>query len=456
MAKEGKSQIWEMALGEMEISLSKANFTTWFSKTYIKEIKDGVVVVAVPNAFTKEWLSNKYHKIICEALRKSLPGLKKVTYEIGIAKETLYEEPIEKTGKKKKTKVDGVQKKEELGDSLLNPKYTFANFIVGPSNELARAASIAVSKKPGIIYNPLFIYGGVGLGKTHLMQAIGHETLRNDKNKKVKYVTSEKFTNEFIHAVEIGKTGSFKQRYRKVDVLLVDDIHFLAGKEQTQEEFFHTFNALHQADKQIVVTSDRPPKAIPQLELRLVSRFEWGMVADIGLPDFETRTAILQRKVNNKGYEISDEIIKFIAQNIQHNIREMEGALNRILAHIQLQHSEPDQKTMENILANIIKNPKRKRLSAKEIIGQVSAFYDLDQKDITGKCRKKEYVRPRQIAMYLMRKEINVSYPSIGDEFGKRDHTTAMHAVNKIEKEVEEEENTEQEINLLRERLYMP
>ena len=400
----------------------------------------------MPSNFFKDWIYDHYRDILNIAILKTLGKVLPVKFDIKewAAKKTT--EPANQAAP--------LEKPPHKRPFYLNPKYTFEGFVVGSSNRFAHAATLAIAEAPAKAYNPLFIYGGVGLGKTHLMQAACHYISEMHGDLKLFYTTSESFTNELINGIQSRTTQKFREKYRSVDVLLIDDIHFIAGKEATQEEFFHTFNALHQADKQIVVTSDRPPKAIPQLELRLVSRFEWGMVADIGLPDFETRTAILQRKVNNKGYEISDEIIKFIAQNIQHNIREMEGALNRILAHIQLQHSEPDQKTMENILANIIKNPKRKRLSAKEIIGQVSAFYDLDQKDITGKCRKKEYVRPRQIAMYLLRNELKTSFPFIGKKFGGKDHTTAIYACEKIKKELKEDSKLSNELELIKERIY--
>ncbi len=448
-----KKQIWDTVLGELEVSMSKANFITWFSNTKVSFIKDGLVEILVPNAFAREWLSNKYHKLICRTLRKSMSDLKQVQYRVEIKK---FTPEIDTEIKKPQPKITEIKEQEiEIQDGL-SPRYTFETFVVGSSNELAHAASITVARKPGKVYNPLFIYGGVGLGKTHLMQAIANEIFKKYSKKKLKYVTSEKFTNEFIYSISTGKTEDFKRKYRENDVLLIDDIQFLSGKEGTQEEFFHTFNTLYQKDKQIIVSSDKQPKAIPKLEERLVSRFEWGMIADIGLPDFETRLAILRAKRKERNYQIPDEALRYIAQNIQHNIREMEGALNRIIAFAQLKNVEPTVELAQSILANIIKNPKRKRLTTKEIVNEVSGFYDLDKKDLTGKSRRKEYVRPRQIAMFLMREEINVSYPSIGDEIGGRDHTTAMHAVGKIIKEIKENESLEQEINLIKERLYTP
>lgn len=441
------SQLWQAILGNLELSLSKANFTTWFKNTNIIEKSETGIVVGVPNAFTKEWLQNKYHQEILKALKTVSPEIKDIKYQIvspGFVTppSNLKEQVIKQVTRR-------------IENYNLNPKYVFSTFIVGSNNQLAHAASLAVSKKSGSVYNPLFIYGGVGLGKTHLMQAVGHEVLRKNPEAKVLYVTSEKFTNEFVTALGQGKAEHFKSTYRNVDVLLVDDIQFLAGKEGTQEEFFHTFNALHQNNKQVVMTSDRLPKEIPAIEERLVSRFEWGMIADIQAPDMETRLAILKSKAKEKNYSIDPEILAFLAESIQSNIRELEGALNRLMVYCQLNNTRPTIEQVKSILINVITPPKKRGISAKRIIEVVSDFYNVSPDDLRKQSRKKEYVNPRQIAMFIIRKELETSLPSIGELFGGRDHTTVIHAVDKIERVIKERINLKQEIQLIKDRIYM-
>ncbi len=441
-------QLWQAILGNLELTLSKANFTTWFKNTSIIEKSDYGIVVGVPNAFTKEWLQNKYHQDIIKALKAIAPEIKEVKYQII---SPIYATP--QTTKETARVAAAPIKKVE--NQTLNPKYTFSTFIVGSNNQLAHAASLAVSKKPGSVYNPLFIYGGVGLGKTHLMQAVGADVLKKDPNAKILYVTSERFTNEFVSAVQQGKTEHFKSLYRNVDVLLVDDIQFLAGREGTQEEFFHTFNALHQNNKQVVMTSDRLPKEIPAIEERLVSRFEWGMIADIQAPDLETRIAILKTKVKEKNYNVEPEILNYIAQTIQSNIRELEGALNRLMVYCQLNNTRPTIEQVKSVLVNVITPPKKRGVSAKKVIEVVSDFYNVTTEDLLKQSRKKEYVNPRQIAMYIIRKELETSLPSIGEFFGGRDHTTVIHAIDKIERVMKEKATLKQEIDLIRDRLYL-
>ena len=318
---------------------------------------------------------------------------------------------------------------------------------------MAHAAAQSVIKSPGRTYNPFFIYGGVGIGKTHLLQAIGNKIAKADSSKKITYVSSEKFTDDVISAIAKGEMGKLKSYYRKMDVLIIDDIQFLAGKEKTQEEFFHTFNTLYENNKQIILSSDRPPKAIPTLEERLRSRFEGGMIADIGHPDFETRVVILKAKIKDLNLELPDEILNYIASNIQTNIRELEGALNRIIAFVKLNNSIPAQNQVVKILKNIISNP-QKRTTHKNIIKIVAEFYDIDPKDLANRSRKKELVKPRQIAMYLLRGELKSSYPFIGAKLGGRDHTTAIYACEKITREKENDDSLEEELNLIRQRLY--
>jgi chromosomal replication initiator protein len=442
-------QLWQAILGNMELSLSKANFTTWFKNTSIIEKSDTGIVVGVPNAFSKEWLQNKYHQEILKALKTIAPEIKEVKYQIVSPTFVAPSAPKEQS----RTASPAARKPE--ANQNLNPKYTFDTFIVGSHNQLAHAASQAVSKKPGSTYNPLFIYGGVGLGKTHLMQAVGNEVLKRNPEAKILYVTSERFTNEFVSALSQGKADQFKSLYRNVDVLLVDDIQFLAGKEGTQEEFFHTFNVLHQNNKQVVMTSDRLPKEIPAIEERLVSRFEWGMIADIAPPDLETRLAILKTKCKEKNYNIEPEILQYIAETIQSNIRELEGALNRLMVYCQLNNTRPTIDQVKNILVSVITPPKKRGVSAKKIIEIVSDFYNVSPEDLLKQSRKKEYVNPRQIAMYIIRKELETSLPSIGEFFGGRDHTTVIHAIDKIERGIKEKSGLKQEIDLIRDRIYL-
>ncbi len=474
-------KIWQGALAELELFVSKANFTTWLKKATLNSFKEKDVVIGVPNAFTKEWLQNKYHKQIVTAIKNSsdCPVLN-ISYEIGtknkitpttdntglttrINDQQQQRQPqedqafasVSKNPEEIKARTSsGIPVNACGAESNLNPRYTFKNYIIGPANELAHAACYAVGTNPGNIYNPLFIYGGVGLGKTHLLHAIGNETQKRFPDKKVRYVTSERFTNEFIDSIS-RKGSDFKSRYRDVDILIVDDIQFIAGKERTQQEFFHTFNTLYEVNKQIVLSSDRPPKAIPTLEDRLRSRFEGGMIADIGMPELETRAAILTEKCRLKGFKVKEEVITYIATNIQNNIRELEGALNRVVAHCQLKNVQPNKEIAKEVLSSIITNPQRRGILPKQIVESVAQFYDLAIDDLKGASRKKEIVRPRQIAMYLMREEIKASFPSIGHELGGRDHTTAMHANDKITKEVDNNESIKQEIDLIRQRLYI-
>lgn len=442
-------QLWQAVLGEIELNLSRANFTTWFKNTFISVCSDGKCVVCVPNTFTKAWLEKKYHEQIAKALENvSNNKMEKIYYKVEARKNS----PVGDLLKKIKIKKDTNNEVVAVNRFGLNSRYLFETFVVGKGNELAHAASQAVSANPGNAYNPLFIYGGVGLGKTHLLQAIGHEV--SSQTNKILYVTSEKFTNDYIQMVKSGRAKDFKDLYRNVDLLLIDDVQFMAGKDGTQEEFFHTFNELHQTNKQIVLTSDRPPKSIPALEKRLLSRFEWGMVADIAQPDLETRMAILETKCKEKNYSLEQEILTYIAENVQNNIRELEGALNRLIAYHEFNNTKPSVDSTKSILNSLMTNIKLKSTTGKEIMNAVSQFFDIDIVSIMGKSRKKELVYPRQITMYLMRKELNTSYPTIGQELGGRDHTTAMHAYNKIVREFDDNEKTKQDIESIRQVLY--
>ncbi|MFA6307538.1 MAG: chromosomal replication initiator protein DnaA [Patescibacteria group bacterium] len=459
---ENNDKIWEKTLGELELLISKANFTTWFKNTFVAEIDGEDVIIGVPNAFTKVWLEKKYHNQIIAAIENVLSKNNlQVIYRV-ITKEkntNISQETENKTHEKQEpvnnyTPNNDQQNGATVAKFGLNPQYVFSTFVVGPGNELAQAAAHAAAQKPGAIYNPLFIYGGVGLGKTHLVQAVGNYILAKDPTKKVLYINSEKFTNDFIFAIKSGQTDKFKKMYRNIDVLLIDDIQFIAGKEQTQEEFFHTFNALHQNNKQIVISSDRPPKAIQAIENRLVSRFEWGMIADISSPDLETRMAILEIKAQEKKYKLSKDIIHYVAENIQENIRELEGALNRIIAFHQLNNTTPTLDSVKSILGGISANHRRAGLTPKKLLHSITLFYDISMESLLGSSRKKELVVPRQIAMFLMREELKASYPNIGQEIGNRDHTTAMHACIKITTLIESDEKIKNDVLVLRQKIY--
>ncbi|MEY4744786.1 MAG: hypothetical protein RL272_731 [Candidatus Parcubacteria bacterium] len=458
-------ELWQAVLGELELTLSKANFTTWFKNTFISSCDGPRVVISVPNTFTKAWLEKKYNGAILKSLQNvSSAGVREIIYKVDMRPQVKMPAATESFQVMAPTAMEvatltreetlTIAKKEVGSEHKLNPKYTFETFIVGKGNELAHAAAIAVAENPGTKYNPLFIYGGVGLGKTHLLQAIGNELLGKNPAAKVIYVTCEKFTSEFIHAVKNGRGKEFKDTYRTVDLLMIDDIQFLTGKDGTQEEFFHTFNALHQNNKQVVLTSDRPPKQIPALEHRLISRFEWGMTADISSPDFETRIAILETKCKERNYDLSSEIIRYIATVIQSNVRELEGALNKIIAYHQFKNSKPTLEAAKALLSSFGPAQSKKNVTAKHIINTVAQYFDVTVPDMSGKCREKRLAFPRQIIMYLMREEIGSSYPSIGHELGGRDHTTAMHAYEKIGRELESSPKLRQDLDLIKQRLY--
>ncbi len=448
-------QLWQTTLGELELMISKANFTTWFKNTYVASWEKSKIIIGVPNTFTKAWLEKKYHGYIYKALQNSSKGeIKEIIYKVEIKKpqNNILVNNSSVVTNSVSVSESGVQ----LNNFGLNNYYTFNKFIVGKGNELAHAAAQAVARQPGSLYNPFFIYGGVGLGKTHLLQAIGHQITENYKDKKILYITCERFTNDFVQSIRNGTSLEFQGKYRGVDVLLIDDIQFMAGKEQTQEQFFHTFNALHQNGKQIIISSDRPPKAIPSLENRLLSRFEWGMIADIGQPDFETRIAILEAKLAEKGLdiELGRDIINYIATNVQNNIRELEGSLNRILAIYELNKKIPTIDEVKIIINSLNTRAKKTAITCKYLIKTVADFYELNIDDLIGESRKKELVFPRQISMFLIREEIKSSFPNIGQEMGGRDHTTAMHAYSKISKELESNQKLQQDINLIKEKLY--
>lgn len=456
-------ELWQSTLGELELTLSKAHFTTWFRNTFIAEYENGAVIIGVPNTFTKAWLEKKYHRDILEAIQNiTEQTIRQLEYRV----ETRQQPPAPVILKKEPTVAEAVndvadedfgfttQTQKTAGNIQINPNHTFDTFVVGKQNELAHAAAQAVAAQPGGTYNPLFIYGGVGLGKTHLLQAVGNTVRDRNQNARILYVSCEQFTNDFIQSVRAGKAKEFKDRYRNVDLLLIDDIQFITGKEGTQEEFFHTFNALHQDNKQIVISSDRPPKAIASLEKRLLSRLEWGMLVDIGAPDLETRVAILQIKCQNKNIELEREILHFIASNIQSNVRELEGALTKIVAFHEFKNIMPTIETIEPLISSFGVENLKKTVTPAHIIDIVINHYDITKEEVLGKSREKRLAFPRQVIMYLLREEMKSSYPSIGQALGGRDHTTAMHAYTKIEKLLKEEEDLQRTLDEIKQKLY--
>lgn len=449
-------ELWKAVLGEMELSLSRANFTTWFKNTSVLSRDDNTVVVSVPNGFIKEWLENKFHKKILESIRSQSKEIREIRYVIGRSKLELAKRDFSNILLENDLESESKREFDKDMDKTtnLNKRYIFDSFIVGSNNELAHAACLAVTKNLGKLYNPLFLYGGVGLGKTHLLQAIGNKVL-DDKNStnSILYISSERFTASILEALINRNIEDLKSKYCQLDLLMIDDIQFIAGKEKTQDIIFSTFNELYGKNKQIVLSSDRPPKAIPALEERLKSRFEGGMIADIGTPDFETRLAILKQKSHEKKYEFNEEILTYIATNIQKNVRELEGALNRVGAFSQIYNRVPDIKEVKNIL-NTYLSSSYKRTSPQSILKAAAEFYNISLTDLVKRSRKKEIVKPRQVAMFLLREETKLSFPEIGQKLGGRDHSTVIHACEKIKLESSVDEPLRQELVLIRERVY--
>ena len=454
-------EIWKNVLAEIELATSRASFLTWFQETAIADIADGVVTISVPNGFAKNWLQDKYHKAILRALRSVLNDTREINYVVGtIVRQAGLSRP--KVRPQSRPVMLETQERLELREpppdpeSGLNPRYRFENFVVGSFNELAHAAAQSVVKKLGdLTYNPLFIYGGVGLGKTHIIQAVGNTVLSAQASLKVRYIPSEKFMGEIVEAINAKTMNQLKERYRSVDLLIMDDIQFIARTEKMQEEFFHAFNALYERNKQIVISSDKPPAAIPTLESRLRSRFEGGMITDIGEPDFETRLAILKAKLAGKNLVLPDEVLGHIASTIKSNIRELEGALNRLVLRTSMSSAPVDLEEAKRIMAQVAASPRR-FVSPKKIIRTVAEFYDITEKDLLDRSRKKEIVKPRQVAMYLLREELKCSFPFIGEKLGKKDHTTAIHAYKKVTSDLTANQHLEIELKAIRERIYSP
>ncbi len=440
-----QKNIWEDALIVLENQVSKANFNTWFKDTFITKIDDGVVHVGVPNSFVKDWLNSKFHKDILKTLRDISDEIRSL--EFTVCKNDKAKKPVAikpKTQTNELPLADFYINKEDN----LNPRYTFDNFIIGPFNELAHAASQAVIKQPGIVYNPLFIYGNTGNGKTHLVQAVGNTVKTQNPEKRVYYLTSEKFTVEYINAVQTNKVSLFKDKYRKYDVLIMDDIQFLSGKEKTQEELFHLFNTLYDNNKQIIFSSDKHPNFIPGLEERLKSRFNQGMMVDITAPDHESRIAILKSKAEKNNIRLDKDTFDYIAKAVEGNIRELEGAVNSIICQTQLKGKALSFNEIKELIKNSAK-PK-KMVSVNELIKIVADFFNIEEQSVYDKTRRKEVVRPRQIVMYILREDFNISYPTIGDKLGGRDHTTVIHSCEKIKNDLKNDNTLSQQLNQIR------
>lgn len=449
-----KEELWQTVLAQIQFKISKANFATWFKNTEILAEEEGIIIVSVPNAFSKEWLEQKYNKFILGTLHGLNREIKEVKYLISRSALKTKEEQ-KAVLPSSQAASDQLNFEEFKINKLtnLNPRYAFKNLVVGPFNEMAQAAAWAVSETPGTAYNPLFLYGGVGLGKTHILQAIGNKIIENHSNKKVRYVPTERFISGIVNSIRNHNIESFKSEHQKTDVLIIDDIQFLAGKEKTQEEFFHLFNSLYENNKQIILSSDRLPKSIPSLEERLRSRFEGGMIADIGLPDYETRLAILKTKAKQRGIDLPEKILGFISSNIKNNIRELEGALNRLVAYQKLNNKTPDLEIAKSLLKKIVQAP-RKIVTPNQLIKLVAEFYDLKERDLLASSRKKEIVKPRQVVMYLLREELKSSYPAIGRKLGGKDHTTVIYGCGKISRELKDNESLIEEIRLIQQRIH--
>lgn len=437
--------LWEKTLNIIKSEMSEVSFNTWIKSCEPISISSNTIKISVPNSFTQDILEKRYKDLVINSIEAACSKLYKIEFLIASELQDIEEVPEKKKASNNKDTMS-VTVNDEMS-STLNPKYTFASFVIGNSNRFAHAASLAVAESPAQAYNPLFIYGGVGLGKTHLMHAIGHYILQNNPNAKVVYVSSEKFTNELINAIKDDKNEEFRNKYRNVDVLLIDDIQFIAGKERTQEEFFHTFNTLHEANKQIILSSDRPPKEIPTLEDRLRSRFEWGLIADIQAPDFETRMAILKKKADVEKLDVPNEVMVYIATKIKSNIRELEGALIRIVAYSSLTNRDITVDLASEALKDIISNKQNKNITIDIIQDVVAAYFNLRVEDLKSQRRTRNVAYPRQIAMYLSRKLTDMSLPKIGEEFGGRDHTTVIHAYEKISESLNNDESLQHTIN---------
>ena len=446
-------RLWQLTLNEVEAQISRANFYTWLKNSKLLEQREGLFVISLPNNFAKEWVENKYQKLLLGIIREHDYSVKKLEFVVGgFNQEEVF------PGKNQTKELAGLENRMNLEfkinpETNLNPKYSAKSFIVGAANELAHSAATAIIHEVGSKYNPFFVYGGVGLGKTHLIQMIGNEISSVYGGKiRPRYVSSEKFTSDIVWAIRNKRMEDIKKKYRDVDVLIIDDIQFIGGKEKTEEEFFHTFNSLYENNKQIIISSDRPPQSIPTLEERLRSRFEGGLIADVGYPEYEMRVAIIKNKLQEGNQQLSEEVIDLVARKIKKNIRELEGVINKLVFLKETRRAEVDLKTAEEVIEKSIKNIS-KRVSDDQILKAVAEFVNVSGNELIEKGRKKEVVEPRQIAMYLLRDILDMSYPYIGEKLG-RDHTTAIHAVEKINQEINKNSSLSQKVNLIKESLF--
>lgn len=441
--------IWRSVLAHLQTSMAPANFDTWLRPTRAIDLSDGILTVGVPSTWVREWLEQRLSAAVRKTLAEEV-GHPELDVQFRVVSELADRNGGRRRGR---THVPGTAPLYDTRRTAFNPRYTFEDFIVGPSNRFAEAAAEAVAERPGQTYNPLFIYGGVGLGKTHLLHAVGHAVTRDFPDYRVAYSTSEQFTNELIRSIRESKTEDFRERYREVDLLLIDDIQFISGREATQEEFFHTFNALHDSGRQIVISSDKPPKALNPLEERLRSRFEWGLIADIQAPDLETRIAILRSKAELQGLPVPPDVINYLARRVPSNIRELEGSLNRIIAYASLNERQLSVDLAATALDSL-SGPRRAQITPQSIIACVAKYFGLSLEDIGGKSRDKAIVVPRQIAMYLVREETSASLEQIGQLLGGRDHTTVMHGWDKIGDAVREDHQLRSDVLAIRSILY--
>lgn len=450
-------RLWQAVLGEIELSISRGNFVTWFKNTQLLQADERGIVVGIPNIFIKQQLEQKYKDLILQTLDKNGVRPTGIEFKIYSSKiqntkeqDTIVLQPSKAPKPVKKPIINALQHKYRRG---VNDKYTFENFIVGSGNELAYAACQAIAARPGEKYNPLFVYGGVGIGKTHLVQAVGNEIVKNNPEARIVYISTEQFVQEFLDAIRYKKNTDFADHYRSADVLIVDDIQFIAGKEKTQEEFFHTFNALHQANKQIIISSDKPPRDIPTLEERLRSRFTWGMSIDMQVPDFETRCAIVQTKASQHQLELRQDVVEYLANLVTTNIRELEGVLNQLIAYCEMRNLQPDIETAKALLGG--KSSRPKHVTAKKIVEKTAHYFSIDMTDLLSARRDKDIVFPRQVAMYMLRSELHMSFPKIALELGRKDHTTAIHSVDKIEKASNLDAVVRQQLSELKGQFYV-
>jgi chromosomal replication initiator protein len=455
-----QDQIWSQVQEELRFQLAKRTYDMWLKNTSVVSADGGTFRIGVPSKLAKDWLEDRFSGLIQETLQAVTGSEVDIDFVIAPSghrpAHAMFDGDEDGSENGHENGADPVvDVRTVVAPSELNARFRFSSFVVGHNSQFAHAAAKAVAEAPGDSYNPLFLYGGVGLGKTHLMHAIGHEVHDRFPRKRVVYLTSEQFTNEVISSIATARMGEFRHKYRTVDVLLIDDVQFLAGKDRTKEEFFHTFNALHEINKQIVISSDRPPKEIPTLEDRLRSRFEWGLIADIQPPDFETRLAILHSKLGDGGTLIPEEVLSFIAHKVQRNIRELEGALTRIQAFAAVHQRQIDEEEAARLLSDIIPAGTRKPINVERIQALVADYYNVTLDDMKGKRRDKHIVFPRQVAMYLVREETPSSLPAIGKAFGGRDHTTALHSIEKIANELKEDERLRYEVQSIREKLYV-